>query len=87
MQEGKTPLWQAASNGHTDVVRLLAEKGADVDRADTGSWLFLGRTPLWHSACNGHLDVVRLLVEKGADVNGSAGVRHGGGEGGRGEGN
>jgi hypothetical protein len=34
MQDGKTPLWSAASNGHLEVVRLLVEKGVEFDRAD-----------------------------------------------------
>jgi hypothetical protein len=34
MQEGSTPLWFAALHGHFEVVRLLVEKGAEVDRAN-----------------------------------------------------
>ncbi len=34
MQYGKTPLFKAASEGHLEVVRLLVEKGAEVNRAD-----------------------------------------------------
>jgi ankyrin repeat protein len=45
------------------VVKLLLEKGADVDSKDMG-----GRTPLSWAARNGHEAVVTLLLEKGADV-------------------
>ncbi len=34
MQCGQTPLFMAASKGHLEVVRLLVEQGAEVDRAD-----------------------------------------------------
>ncbi len=33
MQDGKTPLWFAASRGHLEFVRLLVEKGANLNRA------------------------------------------------------
>ena len=29
-----TPLWEAAKNGHTDIVRLLIENGADVNEGE-----------------------------------------------------
>ena len=62
---GRTPLWWAAENGHEMVVKLLVEKGADVNSKDDRD----GWTPLWRAAENGHEAVVELLVEKGADVN------------------
>jgi hypothetical protein len=34
MQDGQTALWVAASEGHIEVVRLLVETGAEIDRAD-----------------------------------------------------
>jgi ankyrin repeat protein len=45
------------------LVKLLLEKGAEVDSTDAG-----GRTPLSWAARNGHEGVVKLLLEKGAEV-------------------
>ena len=42
--DGETPLYTAASNGHEAVVTALIEAGADVNKADNG-----GKTP-----CTGH---------------------------------
>ena len=36
MQNGRTPLWWAAANGHLDVVRALLNAGADKTIADCG---------------------------------------------------
>jgi Ankyrin repeats (many copies) len=55
------PLDRAASRGHEAVVRLLAEKGADVNRRGADGW-----TALDLAASRGHEAVVRLLAEKGA---------------------
>ncbi len=62
-QGGWTPLYSACWCGYLEVVRLLAEKGADLDKVDTTGW-----TALWIACWCGHLDVVQLLVEKGADL-------------------
>lgn len=59
---GVTPLFFAARNGHTEVVRLLVERGAQVNVTDT----FYKSTALGWAAGSGHADVVRLLLEKGA---------------------
>ena len=37
--DGVTPLMDAASNGHEDVVRLLVEKGADLAMKDVKVWV------------------------------------------------
>ena len=49
--------------GHTDVVRLQLEKGANTEtmRSDTGS------TVLYWATCNEYVGLVRLLLGKGAN--------------------
>ena len=61
---GWTPLSYAAENGHEAVVKLLLEKGAELETKD----LHYGRTPLLYAARNGHEAVVKLLLEKGAEL-------------------
>ncbi len=59
----RTPLIECAYRGHTQVARLLLDRGADVDGQDNR-----GFTPLVWAVSKGHLDVARLLVERGARV-------------------
>ncbi len=66
-REGKrayqsTPLAFAASNGRTDVVRVLLDHGAGVDFANSR-----GLTPLHDAAGQGHKEIVALLLANGAD--------------------
>ncbi|KAI9043102.1 uncharacterized protein KD926_004605 [Aspergillus affinis] len=60
----KTPLYVAASDGQTDIVRCLLECEADVNWRDTD-----GQTPLHYAAARGHLELTRLLLESGAKPN------------------
>ena len=60
--ENRTPLHDAAINGHLDTVKYLVEQGADKEARDDQN-----RTPLHLAADNGHLDTVKYLVEQGAD--------------------
>jgi ankyrin repeat protein len=56
-------LCAAACFGLIETVKLLLEKGADIE-AKTSN----GRTTLYVAASNGHEAVVRLLLEKGANT-------------------
>ena len=51
-------MFVAAHNGHTDIVRVLAERHADVNKAMND-----GATPMYMAAHKGHTDTVRVLGE------------------------
>ena len=53
----------ACGNGHLEVVRLLLEKGADINSRN-----LFGETSLDIACYKGHLEIVRLLLERGADM-------------------
>ena len=61
-----TPLSLAASGGHTAIIRLLLDHGADIN-SRSGSKL--GISPLMLASMNGHVQAVQLLLERGSDVN------------------
>jgi len=60
---GRTPLHFACEKGHLEVVRLLMDRGADLEKADN-----TGCTPLLIACGRGHLEVARLLLDRGADT-------------------
>ena len=57
------PLIEASANGNIAVVKLLLDKGAQVDITNTEK-----ETALMIASQNGHTDVVKLLLDKGAQV-------------------
>ena len=64
-REGSTPLHTAVARDRNDsfsVVKLLIERGADVNMAKS-----YGHTPLHDAALNCRNEVVKFLLEKGAD--------------------
>ena len=54
-------LYWAASEGHDEVVRLLLERGAEVDALRDSGW-----TPLTAAIYRGHEAVALILIEAGA---------------------
>ncbi|WP_353279656.1 ankyrin repeat domain-containing protein [Wolbachia endosymbiont (group B) of Xanthorhoe designata] len=62
-----TLLMIAAENGHTNIVEILVEKGADVNVRDHHA-----NTVLYLATNNGHEGIVEILLEKGANVNGKS---------------
>lgn len=61
---GRTPLIIAAMAGNPDLVELLAEHKAKLNRGDKA-----GGTALHYAAARGHVDVVELLLDRGARIN------------------
>jgi ankyrin repeat protein len=57
------PLYAAALSGNAEVVRLLLDGGADVNKARTDN----GCTPLFMAASLGHAEAVRQLLDGGVD--------------------
>ena len=58
-----TPLMEASSSGHYEIVKLLLSHGADVNAQSSS-----GNTPLMYACASGHSEVVRSLLEAGANV-------------------
>ncbi len=61
---GITLLHTASSRGHTDLIKVLIEAGADVNTPDED-----GETPLHRAmSTKNNYDIARLLIENGADL-------------------
>ncbi|KAA8641933.1 ankyrin repeat domain-containing protein [Aspergillus tanneri] len=56
--DGRTPFYTAAFNGHTNLVELLFKSGADNMISDND-----GFTPLNMASTKGHTEVVKLLLK------------------------
>ena len=63
LDNDKTPLISACDNNAIAVVKMLVDKGADVNMANKGE------TPIWRASTNGFTEIVKILVDKGADLN------------------
>lgn len=58
--DGHTPLHVAARDGHTEIVSLLLEAGADVNAVEP----CFGAVPLHKAVYNGHAEITGLLVAR-----------------------
>ena len=68
----KNPLHWASEYGHTEIVKVLLESGAEVNTPDTlydEDDPYNDRTSLHYAAYFGHKNVAKLLIDNGADVN------------------
>ena len=61
---GKTALLWASEGSHSEIIRLLLEKGADIDAQD-GEY----GNALQGAVRKVHLETAQLLLANGADVN------------------
>jgi hypothetical protein len=59
---GGTALAFACDKGHLEVVKVLLDKGADLEAKDR----FYSSTPLQWAAVKGHAEIARMLLAKGA---------------------
>jgi ankyrin repeat protein len=64
LDNGDAPLVMAAYLGHTEIVRLLLEAGADITAVDPG----MKATALHAAAYAGRTEAAKLLIEHGIDI-------------------
>jgi len=64
-KDGTTVLMEASISGRADLVRLLVERGANVNAKFPRN----GMTVLMFAGDTAHTKIVEVLIEKGADIN------------------
>lgn len=60
---GATSIFAAVTGNHINAVKLLKEKGADIELA-----IKEGITPLWKAAHSCYSEIVNFLIDSGADI-------------------
>ena len=63
MENGITISIEASENGYTEIVSMLLDKGADVNKTVDGD------TALMKANDYRHIEIVPMLLNNGADVN------------------
>jgi ankyrin repeat protein len=61
---GATPLFVASATQDKEMIKLLLDKGVDVNIPEHS-----GITSLHNFAYKGNIDIIQMLMEKGANVN------------------
>lgn len=61
---GKAPLYRASTNGYIEIVKLLIDKGADINIKNDDD-----RTPLYQASIWDYKEIAEILIDKGADIN------------------
>ena len=64
LRSGETALMMASRTGNVTAMKVLLDRGADVNAKET----LRGTTALMWAADQGHPAAVKLLIERGADV-------------------
>ena len=59
------PIYVAATLGFIDILDLLLERGANIDKEENDNH---SRTSLWYACYYGDIDVVRMLLKRKADL-------------------
>uniref|UniRef100_A0A7M5XF15 Uncharacterized protein n=1 Tax=Clytia hemisphaerica TaxID=252671 RepID=A0A7M5XF15_9CNID len=62
-EEGLTPLHLASMDGNTDIMRILFQHGASLDKVD-----FNNRSALEYAVLSGQFDAAQFLIENGCDT-------------------
>ena len=73
----QTRLHFAVKNGHIEIVKLLIEKGAEINLKDKKGRVYfkiikitiIKQIPLHFATSNGYIEIIKLLIENGADIN------------------
>ncbi|XP_067043687.1 transient receptor potential cation channel subfamily A member 1-like isoform X3 [Acropora muricata] len=60
---GEVCLHMAVKNGHTEIVELCLDSGADMSKAQADY-----STPIHLACCQGNLDITKMLVKRGAKI-------------------
>lgn len=63
---GEAAIHEAARQGHTGMLKIMVEKGVDINLSKDAP-ARAGMTPLHEACAAGHRDVVKLLMDAGAD--------------------
>ncbi|CAC5378634.1 unnamed protein product [Mytilus coruscus] len=64
LMDGWSPVMIACRQGHTEIVRMLIDTGADYNKCNNYGW-----SPVTFACGKGHTEIVRMLLDIGTDYN------------------